>query len=208
MLSHRSQSLDNFCTSRKANIICTQNKLPKNTYFQHCKTSKGTQAHINSSLDNMWMYLMTYGSSLPLLLLPLPVVQPQWIQVKMRENGRQLRWNDGPSAGRRDSVPERAAGRHSVPEETVPEDAAVPTVEGASSMRVALLEGSLQPAQTSMLALSYPWEAEYDLSNFNVLYLQILSRWPFCTTILIYIYWGPYPFFQSNKYITARNIRS
>jgi hypothetical protein len=106
------------------------------------------------------MYLMTYhGSSLPILPLPLPVVQPQWIQVKMRENGRQLRWNDGPSAGRRYSVPERAAGRrgrHSVPEEAVPENSAVPTVEGASSMRVALLEGSLQPAQTSILALSCP----------------------------------------------------
>ncbi len=102
---------------------------------------------------------MTYGSSLPLLPLPLPVVQPQWIQVKMRENGRQLRRNDGPSAGCRYSVPEWAAGRrgrHSVPEEAVPEDAAVTTVEGASSMRVALLEGSLQPAKTSMLALSYP----------------------------------------------------
>jgi hypothetical protein len=102
------------------------------------------------------MYLMTYGSSLPLLPFPLSVVQPQWIQVKMRENGRQLRRSDGPSAGRRDSVPERAAGRHSVPEEAVPEDAAVPTVEGASSMRVALLEGSLQPAKTAMLALFYP----------------------------------------------------
>ncbi len=98
------------------------------------------------------MYLTTYGSSLPLLPLPLPVVQPQWIQVKMRENGRQLRRNDG----RRDSVPEWAAGRHSVPEEAVPADAAVPAVEGASSMRVALLEGSLQPAKTSMLALSCP----------------------------------------------------
>ncbi len=102
---------------------------------------------------------MTYGSSLPLLPLPRSVVQPQWIQVKMGENGRQLRRNDGPSAGRRDSVPERAAGRHSVPEAAVPEDAAVPTVEGASSMRVALLEGSLQPAKTSILALSCPREA-------------------------------------------------
>ncbi len=99
---------------------------------------------------------MTYGSSLPLLPLPLPVVQPQWIQVKMRENGRQLRGSDGPSAGRRDSVPEWAAGRHSVPEKAVPEDTAVPTVEGASSVRIALFEGSLQPAKTLMLALSCP----------------------------------------------------
>jgi hypothetical protein len=117
------------------------------------------------NIDNTWMYLVTYGSSLPLLPLPLPVVQPQWIQVKMRENGRQLRRSDGPSDGRRYSVPEWAAGRHSVPEEAVPEDATVPTVEGASSMRVAFFEGSLQPAKISALALSCPLEAICDLSN-------------------------------------------
>ncbi len=139
--------------------------------FKIARHQKVLKLIIDSNIDNTWMYLMAYGSSLPLLPLPVPVVQPQWIQVKMRENGRQLRRDDGPSTGRRDSVPVLAAGRHPVPEEAVPEDAAVPTVEGASSMRVTLLEGSFQPAKISMLALSCSWESEYDLSNFNVLYL-------------------------------------
>ncbi len=40
------------------------------------------------------------------------------------------------------------------------------------------------------LILSCPLEAMHDLSNFNVLYLKILWRWPlldFCTIILVYL---------------------